>query len=1737
MSRLKKWFCILMVCALIVNMMPASAAAEIASGTCGNNLTWSLDEDGVLKINGTGEMTDYDAPDSPSGASVAPWFGEHSRIKEVIVGSGVTTIGNRAFLNCENLINVELPEGITRIGIGIFSGSNNLKAVTLPKSLREIGPDCFNYSGLKKIYYADSKEQWNTIDGGGDVEDDHIPTGDNEDDYATIYYESIGGQCGDNAYWSFVETTGTLTIDGTGDMWDYPSLNASPWYGIDALASAKVGSGITSIGHGAFEGCSGLTSITVPDGITSIGNSAFNGCSGLTGITIPDGVTSIEGNAFWGCSNLTGITIPDGVTSIAGFTFYGCSSLTNITIPNSVTSIEHSAFYGCSGLTSITIPDGVTSIEDYAFYDCSRLTSITIPNDVTSIGDSVFSGCISLASIEIPDSITSIGNYAFSNCSDLTTNIEIPNVTSIGDGAFYGCSSLTRIEISNNVTSIGKNAFHFCNGLMSIEIPNSVTSIAEFTFYDCSSLTSITIPNSVTSIGDSAFSGCSGLTSITIPDSITSIGASAFNGCSSLMSIEIPDGVTSIGNRAFEGCEELEDVYYSGSRSDWLKIGEESGNSDIGDGVLKTSETKSAVVHYGEEKAPFVIELDIANPMVYIAPTANATVDYALARYETNSLDSRLSDKLRDHMNSSMDPNNIPANMTVLQSMNEDVKSGGVSIGSMFDIYGDPSFKDWAASYIGSLQAGSSSNIVGSARNVNIDISKTQRLPVDCSKWELSPGVEYIFLTSGRVQGDPTSTPAFRAIYPVHIGDDQPPVVQSISPAFIPDDMIGEQINVEIRFDDALYYYDTTQSPATARGIDLGPLERSGSQTDFVSILSMAQSLPNTLKLYTDASHIGQNTNLISVEVNNLPPVSTSFTFYPNICDQYKNIRRSPSLSIDFARGQNAEGLWGYRVVIPREWDGTTDKRYSKDSSDYTVSFLGGVGASGAAPKPDKVAEGVQFRLPTNPFRKTGASFGGWLCDVDGMTYQEGSTYTMPAQDVTFTATWLDIPYTVTFTGGTGAEGTAPVQEATIQGGQFNLPENPFTRTDHTFSGWLCDSDRQRYQPGAAFTMPARNVTFTAEWTYAGTVYTLPDAYNGCSYITDLLDVLGPDTGDVVFQASGLPRWLHMTEEGLLSGTPGSTGKVSFTVTVSARQVSGEGNWAIGYAEGRAAEGTFHFRLTVRESSLTVSFDSGGGIGTMEPVNVRYADDYTLPSSTFTASEEGSAFGGWFYDGKLYPAGSVLRVIGDINLKAYWHPAPSVTLELSELSSAVLHVPYNVKLAEIACKDFSFDEVVFLYVDGLPGWLSIEDGKLFGLPPKTGREEFSVIATVREGEKIYTAAIKISLTIKMNSKENVNNEIDEGYKVIKPVPDMKEAIASQVFISEGAYARFVSVYLNGRELIRGMEYTAREGSTVITISEQTLKTVGTGTHTIAATFKSTDSMNTLRRSAQNFTIGTLQTSSPSGGNSGGGGGGGSASSAVSIPSFANGSVKCKSTKAIKGTVVALMVSPDSGFILSSLTVLDSSGKEVTLTRKNTNEYTFIMPASAVSVSASFVPAQSAVIPENTGIQFNDVSPESWYYEPVKWALENGITKGVKKNEFAPDQGCTRAQLITFLWNAAGMPEPEGEGKEFWDVAQDTYYAKAVQWASAQGITNGVGGRAFAPDRTISRGDAVNMLYSMAGKPKVDTENTFRDVDMRYETAVLWASNNGVTSYKKRFSPSSNCTRAQIVTFLYRMRDK
>ena len=242
----------------------------------------------------------------------------------------------------------------------------------------------------------------------------------------------------------------------------------------------------------------------------------------------------------------------------------------------------------------------------------------------------------------------------------------------------------------------------------------------------------------------------------------------------------------------------------------------------------------------------------------------------------------------------------------------------------------------------------------------------------------------------------------------------------------------------------------------------------------------------------------------------------------------------------------------------------------------------------------------------------------------------------------------------------------------------------------------------------------------------------------------------------------------------------------------------------------------------------------------------------------------------------------------------------------------------------------------------------------------------------------------------------------------------------------------------------------------------------------------------------------------------------------------NGTVTANRRYAERGDTVTITVKPDDGFKLDDLTVTDKNGKELKLTDKGNGKYTFTMPASKVEVNATFV-KEVEISP------FNDVSTSAYYYEAVKWAQEKGITGGIGNGLFGPNQPCTRAQIVTFLWRAAGSPEPKAMSS-FADVSTDAYYAKAVAWAVENGITTGTGDGKFSPDATCTRAQSVTFLFRAIGK-LVDSKAEFSDVltDSYYANAVAWAVENGVTNGigDGLFGPDNSCTRAQIVTFLFR----
>ena len=313
-----------------------------------------------------------------------------------------------------------------------------------------------------------------------------------------------------------------------------------------------------------------------------------------------------------------------------------------------------------------------------------------------------------------------------------------------------------------------------------------------------------------------------------------------------------------------------------------------------------------------------------------------------------------------------------------------------------------------------------------------------------------------------------------------------------------------------------------------------------------------------------------------------------------------------------------------------------------------------------------------------------------------------------------------------------------------------------------------------------------------------------------------------------------------------------------------------------------------------------------------------------------------------------------------------------------------------------------------------------------------------------------------------------------------------------------------------------------DGTTAVSTS------TAAGTYTI--TWANKDSVTFT--GAENYDVtknatGTLTISNPSYG----GGGGYVSTYAITVEDAKNGDVAVSQKSASKGTTVTVTVEPDKGYTLETLTVTDKNGKEIELTNKGDGKYTFKMPASKVTVKATFMD-------DNTMLNFFvDVPADAYYYDAVLWAVKEGIVNGTSATTFGPNDPCTRAHMVTFLWRAVGCPEPTTNVCPFTDVDMDSYYGKAVLWAVEIGIINGTSATTFSPDNPCTRAHMATILFRLEDGKAEGTENVFTDVkpDAYYAEAVQWAVEQAITNgmTATTFGPGETCTRAHMVTFMYR----
>lgn len=494
---------------LIVTTFAVVASAQ-ESGECGEFAEWSLDDNGVLKISGTGQMEDY------TSYRTIPWYFMTDQIKEVVIENGITNIADYAFYQCENLEQVTFGDTVETIGAKAFGYCSSLKAIPFPDSVKTIGDSCFiGCSGVTEL----------TLNKGVTSVGPGAFSGMNSLEKIQWNAESIGDF----------------------SMYDQP-------FSRDMNASTKLtvtfGTGVTRIPAYIFSQYGSVYKIVMSDSVEVVGAAAFDSCISLEEIVFSQNLKEIENNVFSGCTALTGVILPDSVEKLGKSAFYGCKGITELSLGKNLKEIGEQAFYALEKITTISLPETLTMIGQYAFAYCQGLTEMDIPDTVISIDQYAFAYCRGLLKINLGESLETIGNYAFRETA--ISEITLPDsVKQLSIGVFTDCKSLKTVTIGRGVVGIRQNAFKNCVVLENV-FWNAV-SIPDY-------LSSFDIFNHAGVDGDGI--------KVVFGDSVENIPAYVFspssqNYRSKIKEITIGENVKTIGNYAFDDAVYLEKIYWN----------------------------------------------------------------------------------------------------------------------------------------------------------------------------------------------------------------------------------------------------------------------------------------------------------------------------------------------------------------------------------------------------------------------------------------------------------------------------------------------------------------------------------------------------------------------------------------------------------------------------------------------------------------------------------------------------------------------------------------------------------------------------------------------------------------------------------------------------------------------------------------------------------------------------------------------------------------------------------------------------------------------------------------------------------------------------------------------------------------------------------------------------------------------------------------------------------------------
>ena len=1682
-----------------------------------DGFVWLLEDGNYTLLRYEGDEKNVRLPDAINGQEYTVAAGLHG-IDTLVIPGAVKEILAGMFVN-SSIQHLIIEEGVESIGDYAFEGSS-LKTISLPSSLRTIGHSAFK--SCDRLKYLD-------------IPDNVTFIGNYAFDMCTSLEEVI-----------------------------WPSdTKEIPDYAFDCCHDLKrivIPEGVTSIGRAALYYCDNLSQITLPDSLTAIGDDAFKDCWALEEITIPQNVECIGNSAFKDCKALQKVILSEGLVKIGDYVFAGCGTWDNLIIPGSVEYIGEGAFPAAANLSAmptnkkyqmvdgilydmdemiimyatnqipehVVLLEGITEIPAYVFDQHPVIKSIEIPEGVTVIGASAFRGS-TLESISLPDSLQEIEDKAFEQ------------------------TALSYLEIPDSVTSLGMYVFGSCDMLYGVKLPTGLSRI-QWGAFENSGLVSVEIPDSVTKIEGSAFSGCASLRYVYLPDALTEIEASAFWGCSNLMEITLPEYLAVIDEDAFFSCENMKCVFNNSPLT--LSFGDNgngrvaqyaqiivdaSGNQTYrdADAGFDYGTTEDGFCYMKEDGVYKLIGCSTIQESVTLPQKINGS-SYVLWKF-AGAKNVILPDGIEIIPEQAFEYSTLLQSIVIPQSVNKIEWRAFYDCDGLWAITIPDSVSE--VETIAFYDNDSLESVVilnpdmelGSSLFSSCDNLRTVSLPeemraISYDMFGDCRNLEKIILPEGLLT---IGGYAFKGCGLLEF--QIPESVCSIGRQIIKDTPVANDPN---NWHDQLlivdgWLMDTTDEVVCLEDSSLfkdvgGELyDQNEWPSDWVykgklAIWDYESWIPPyaetllVLNIHDDSeflfSAVENSVLLKSIVLSNrigaadLQKKSSLFSLVSGITIFVEAEEKDLRWNANFPGWNN-----GNKVIYGNNWiwvnfydeDGTLLLSEPKRTSEVI-----------RRPFADKEDEYYSYNLI------------GW--DLDG----DGSPDTVPATsaaDINAVAVYEKTAKTYTVTFRDAETGEIYSQQTLAYGAEIEAPADP-VKSGQIFQGW------SGYAEGMTVT---GDMEFTARWhshSYSAEVleptcteggYTTYTCSCGDSYTGDETEALGHDFGE--WQVTAAPTCTEPGEEMHSCSRCGHTETQevpaaghSYEDTLIAPTCTEQGytthtcancgdSYVDTYVDALGHDfGSWYVTKEASEDAEGQEKRDCSRCGHSETRSIPKKDhvhSYEAAVTAPTCTEKGYTT----YTcrcGDSYVADEIAALGHDMGA---WVISKAPTCEKAgeeqrtcsrcdyaetRTANATGH-DYEKTVTEPTCTEDGYTTYVCAvcgdtFTDNHRSALGHDFGEWY--VTKEANED-------AEGEeKRDCSRCDASETRSIPKKDHVHSY---------------EAVVTAPTCTEVGYTTYTCDKC-------GHSYTADEvpalghdfGSWYVT-KEATEDAEGEEKRDCSRCDASeTRAIPKLDHVHDYTSVVTAPTCTESG--------------------YTTYTCDCGSSY-ISDEVPAL------GHDMGAWNVLYHAyctvdGQQIRTCSRCDYTETEAIPATGHDWEGT----ECTQCHETRENPFTDVPEEQWFANPVLWAVEKGITLGTSAEAFSPNNPCTRAQIVTFLWRANGSPEPESDENPFTDVAATDYFYKAVLWAVENRITMGMSATTFGPNAVCTRGQVATFLWRSAGEPEPENEtqeNPFTDVEETsyFYKPILWAVENGVTLGvgNGKFAPNTDCTRAQIVTFLYR----